>query len=66
MIRLFIFIYERLDLGSFTELLEYMAAIDLSATPLRFSEEESFFLREYDKRARLEPLTAEGYMTSTN
>ena len=40
MIRLFIFIYERLDLGSFTELLEYMAAIDLSATPLRFSEEE--------------------------
>lgn len=59
---MFIFIYQRLGLGSFTDLLEYVAAINLSATPLRFSEEECFFLREYDKRAGLEPLTAEGYM----
>ena len=47
----FIFIYQRLGLGSFTDLLEYVAAINLSATPLRFSEEKCVFLREYDKRA---------------
>ena len=51
-----------LGLGSPIELLGCAAVWELTTRPLRFSEEELSFLREYDRRAGLEPLSDDGYL----
>lgn len=56
---LFLFI----GLSSLDDLLVYFSSLDPAPRQFRFSEEELLFLREYDQRAGLEPLTAEQYMT---
>ena len=47
------------------ELLGCAAVRELTPSPLQFSEREYFFLREYDKRAGLEPVTLGDYMVLT-
>ena len=58
----FLFIMRELCLDSFTDLLAYAQTLEMSPSSIRFSEEECMFLREYDRRAGLEPLANEGYM----
>lgn len=59
---LFLFLSQELGLGSPIELLGCVALRELAPTSVRFSEEEYFFLREYDRRAGLEPLPLGAYM----
>lgn len=59
---LFLFLSQELGLGSPIELLGCAAIRQLAPTSIRFSEEEYFFLREYDRRAGLEPLQLGDYM----
>ena len=40
-----------------------VASVDSPPASLSFSEEDYFFLREYDRRAGLELLAIDGYMT---
>lgn len=54
---LFLFISQEVGLGSPIELLGCAAVRELAPSTLRFSEGEYFFLREYDRRAGLEPVT---------
>lgn len=46
----------------FSALLAFVASLDPSPTPLGFLEKELIFLQEFDKRAGLDPLTADQYM----
>ncbi|MCG8035189.1 MAG: TatD family hydrolase, partial [Candidatus Thiodiazotropha taylori] len=59
---LFLFICQELGLGSLPDLLEFVASMQLPPSTLKFLESEFPFLQEYDRRAGLEPLTAEEYM----
>ena len=59
---MFLFLSQGLGLGSPIELLGCAAVRELTTRPLRFSEEELSFLREYDRRAGLEPLSDDGYL----
>ena len=58
----FLFFMQELGLDSLTDLLAYAGTLELSPKSVRFSEEECNFLREYDRRASLEPLANEDYM----
>ena len=58
----FLFFMQELGLDSFTDLLAYAGSLELYPKSFRFSEEECNFLREYDRRAGLEPLVNEDYM----
>ena len=58
----FLFISQELGLGSPIELLGCAAIRELAPSPLRISEAENFFLREYDRRAGLEPLSLGEYL----
>ena len=59
---LFLFISQEMGLGSPLELLGCAAVTELTSPYLRFSQEEYVFLREYDQRAGLEPLSLGDYM----
>ena len=59
---MFLFLNQGLGLGSPIELLGCAAVRELTTRPLRFSEEELSFLREYDRRAGLEPLSDDEYL----
>lgn len=61
---LFLFLSQGLGLGSPMGLLGCAVMQELLPGPLRFSEEELFFLREYDRRAGLEPLPLGGYIVT--
>ncbi|MEW8547610.1 MAG: hypothetical protein AB2693_29225, partial [Candidatus Thiodiazotropha sp.] len=61
---LFLFISQEMGLGSPIDLLGCAAVQQLTPFTLRFSEEEYFFLREYDRRAGLEPVSL-GVYTAT-
>ena len=54
---LFLFISQEMGLGSPIELLGCAAVRELAPSTPRFSEGEYTFLREYDRRAGLEPIT---------
>ena len=58
----FLFISQELGLGFPIELLGCTAIRELAPSPLRISEGEYFFLREYDRRAGLEPFSLGEYM----
>ena len=58
----FLFIMREVGLGSLADLLAYAQTLELSPHFIRFSGEECNFLREFDRRAGLEPLADEGYM----
>ena len=58
----FLFIMPEVGLGSLADLLAYAQTLELSPHSIRFSGEECNFLREFDRRAGLEPLADEGYM----
>ena len=58
----FLFFMQELGLDSLADLLAYAGTLELSPKSVRFSGEECNFLREYDRRAGLEPLANEGYM----
>ena len=53
---------QELGLDSLTDLFAYAGTLEVSPKSVRFSEEECNFLREYDRRAGLEPLANEDYM----
>ncbi|MCG8046072.1 MAG: TatD family hydrolase, partial [Candidatus Thiodiazotropha endolucinida] len=59
---LFLFLSQELGLGSPIDLLGCAALQGLAPSSVKFSEEEYFFLREYDQRAGLEPLQLGEYM----
>ena len=59
---LFLFISQEMGLGSPLELLGCAAVTELTSPYLRFSQEDYVFLREYDQRAGLEPLSLGDYM----
>ena len=59
---MFLFIVQGVGLGSPIELLGCAAVRELTTRPLRFSEEELSFLREYDRKAGLEPLSGDDYL----
>ena len=59
---MFLFISQEMGLGSPMELLGCTVVQEFTPSPLRFSEDEYFFLREYDRRAGLEPLSLGDYM----
>ena len=58
----FLFMSQELGLGSPIEMLGSALVSELLPGPLSFSEEEYFFLSEYDRRAGLEPLVLGGYL----
>ena len=58
----FFFIMRELDLDSLSDLLSCAGTLGVVPKDLRFSEEEIVFLREYDRRAGIEPLTDNGYL----
>ena len=58
----FYFIMGELGLASFWDLLATSLTLGLTPISISFSDEEVFFLREYDRRAGLEPLTSVRYM----
>ena len=58
----FLFMSQELGLGSPIEMLGSALVRELLPGPLSFSEEEYFFLSEYDRRAGLEPLVLGGYL----
>ena len=58
----FLFMSQELGLGSPIEMLGSALVRELLPGPLSFSEEEYFFLGEYDLRAGLEPLVLGGYL----
>lgn len=60
---LFLFLSQEMGLGSPIELLGCAAIRELSPRTLKFSEEELHFLREYDARAGLEPVSSGVYIT---
>ena len=57
----FFFIMRELGLDSFSDLRGCADKLGLAPSCLRFSEEEYVFLREYDPRAGIKPLTTDGY-----
>ena len=60
---IFLFIVQELGLGTLQDLLTLVASMESPPTSLSFSEEECFFLREYDRRAGLEPWGIMDYST---
>ena len=58
----FLFMAQEFGLGNLQDLLVLVASVDTPPTSLSFSDEEYFFLREYDRRAGLQPLAIDGYM----
>ena len=60
---LFLFLSQELGLGSPIELLGCAAVSELFPCRLRFSENELFYLREFDSRAGLEPVSPSVYMS---
>ena len=58
---IFLFMTKNLGLGSPNDLLGFVVANELHPRSFRFSEEEIFFFREFDRRSGLEPLTADEY-----
>ena len=58
---IFFLIMRELGLDSFGDLLGCADQLGLAPSCLRFSEEEYVFLREYDLRAGMEPLTIDGF-----
>ena len=59
---MFLFISQGQGLGYPIELLGCVAVRELTTRPLRFSEEVLSFLREYDRRAGLEPHSDDEYL----
>ena len=59
---LFLFLSQELGLGSPIELLGRAALRELAPTSVRISRERIFFLRQYDRRAGLEPLSLGVYV----
>ena len=51
-----------LGLDSLSDLLSCAGALGVVPKDLRFFEEEIVFLREYDRRVGIEPLTGNGYL----
>ena len=60
---LFLFLSQQIGIGSPIELLGCAVVRELSPHLLRFSEDELFFLREFDSRAGLEPVSSSVYMS---
>ena len=60
---LFLFLSQQVGLCSPIELLGCAVVRELSSRLLRFSEDELFFLREFDSRAGLEPVSPSVYMS---
>ena len=58
---MFYFIMQELGLKSFSDLLAYAGTLEIRF--IKFREEELVFLREYDRRAGMEPLKDFEYMT---
>ena len=58
----FFFIMRKLGLDSLSDLLSCAGALGVVPKDLRLSEGEIVFLREYDRRAGIEPLTDNGYL----
>ena len=58
----FLFMSQELGLGSPIEMLGSALVRELLPGPLSFSEEEYYFLSEYDRKAGLEPLVLGGYL----
>ena len=58
----FLIIMQEVGLGSLADLLAYAQTLELPPHSIRFSGEDCNFLREFDRRAGLEPLANEGYM----
>ena len=56
-----LFLVEELGLGTSSDLLGFVIAQGLFPTSFTFSEDETFFFREFDRRIGLEPLTTDGY-----
>ncbi|MCG8035097.1 MAG: TatD family hydrolase [Candidatus Thiodiazotropha taylori] len=60
---LFLFLSQQLGLGSPIELLGCAAVRELTLDTVRFSERDLFFLRDYDSRAGLEPVSSAIYLS---
>ena len=60
---IFHFVIRELCLDSFADLLMFVVDRGLCPNRIQFSEEEIVFLREYDMRAGLEPLSADQYQS---
>ena len=57
----FLFMARELGLSGIHDLLGYVVAHNLYPNICRFSEEESFFFRDFDRRSGLEPVIADCY-----
>ena len=58
---IFLFMARELGLGSIHDLLGYVVAHNLYPNIFRFSEDELFFFRDFDRRSGLEPVIADCY-----
>ena len=58
---IFLFMARELGLGGIYDLLGYVVAHNLYPNIFRFSEDELFFFRDFDRRSGLEPVIADGY-----
>ena len=58
---IFLFLAKELGSGTLNNLLGFTLAHALFPMSFRFSEDEIFFFREFDRRYGLEPITTDGY-----
>ena len=58
---IFLFMARELGLGGIHDLLGYVVAHNIYPNIFRFSEDELFFFREFDRRSGLEPVIADCY-----
>ena len=58
---IFLFMVRELGLGGIHDLLGYVVAHNLYPNIFRFSEDELFFFRDFDRRSGLEPVIADCY-----
>ena len=57
----FFYSWRELGFGGIHDLLGYMVARNLYPNIFRFSEDELFFFRDFDRRSGLEPVIADCY-----